>query len=133
LICRGDTRRTRDKRCQLTVALCALIGFIAMMGDLEDLPSVTAAYQRYRTNLVERSGGLIAKDMGDCVLSCCCHPGRMRMTPSARSTSVKPVSNLPTNGSPNIAATSSRAKISDLAFAIRRTGTSPTIKCKDAI
>jgi class 3 adenylate cyclase len=59
------------ERRQLTVMFCDLVGSTALSArlDPEDLRSVIGAYHRCCTELVERSGGFVAKFMGDGVLA----------------------------------------------------------------
>jgi class 3 adenylate cyclase len=59
------------ERRQLTVMFCDLVGSTALSGrvDPEDLRSIIGTYHRCCTELVERSGGFVAKYMGDGVLA----------------------------------------------------------------
>jgi len=59
------------ERRQLTVMFVDLVGSTALSGrlDPEDLRSVIDAYHRCCTELIERSGGLVAKYLGDGALA----------------------------------------------------------------
>ncbi len=59
------------ERRQLTVMFVDLVGSTALSAKLdpEDLRSVIGAYHRCCTELIERSGGFVAKYMGDGVLA----------------------------------------------------------------
>jgi predicted ATPase/class 3 adenylate cyclase len=59
------------ERRQLTVMFCDLVGSTALSArmDPEDLRAVVGAYHRCCAELVERSGGFVAKYMGDGVLA----------------------------------------------------------------
>src|SRR6516225_5789770 len=59
------------ERRQLTVMFCDLVGSTALSArlDPEDLRSIIAAYHRCCTEMVERTGGFVAKYMGDGVLA----------------------------------------------------------------
>jgi class 3 adenylate cyclase len=62
---------SRAERRQLTVMFCDLVGSTALSGrlDPEDLRSIIGTYHRCCTELIERSGGFVAKYMGDGVLA----------------------------------------------------------------
>jgi class 3 adenylate cyclase/tetratricopeptide (TPR) repeat protein len=64
-------RRDEAERRQLTVMFCDLVGSTALSArlDPEDLRGIIAAYHRCCTEHVERSGGFVAKYMGDGVLA----------------------------------------------------------------
>src|ERR1700674_1767410 len=66
-----DVSAASAERRQLTVMFCDLVGSTALSGrlDPEDLRGVIGAYHRCCTELVERSGGFVAKYMGDGVLA----------------------------------------------------------------
>jgi class 3 adenylate cyclase/predicted ATPase len=59
------------ERRQLTVMFCDLVGSTAMSArlDPEDLRGIISAYHRCCATLIERSGGFVAKYMGDGVLA----------------------------------------------------------------
>src|SRR3984893_3417977 len=59
------------ERRQLTVMFCDLVGSTSLSGrlDPEDLRSIISAYHRCCAELVERSGGFVAKYIGDGVLA----------------------------------------------------------------
>jgi class 3 adenylate cyclase len=59
------------ERRQLTVMFCDLVGSTAMSTrlDPEDLRGIISAYHRCCANLIEGSGGFVAKYMGDGVLA----------------------------------------------------------------
>jgi class 3 adenylate cyclase/tetratricopeptide (TPR) repeat protein len=59
------------ERRQLTVMFCDLVGSTALSArlDPEDLRAVIGAYHRVAAAVVERSGGFVAKYMGDGVLA----------------------------------------------------------------
>jgi class 3 adenylate cyclase len=59
------------ERRQLTVMFCDLVGSTALSArlDPEDLRAVIGAYQRCCAAVIERSGGFVAKYMGDGVLA----------------------------------------------------------------
>jgi class 3 adenylate cyclase len=59
------------ERRQLTVMFCDLVGSTALSArlDPEDLRSVITAYHRCCTELVQRSGGFVAKYIGDGALA----------------------------------------------------------------
>ena len=59
------------ERRQLTVMFCDLVGSTALSArlDPEDLRAVIGAYHRSAAAVVERSGGFVAKYMGDAVLA----------------------------------------------------------------
>jgi len=59
------------ERRQLTVMLCDLVGSTSLSArlDPEDLRGIIGAYHRCATEVVERSGGFVAKFMGDGVLA----------------------------------------------------------------
>src|SRR5215831_3427593 len=59
------------ERRQLTVMFCDLVGSTALSArlDPEDLRAIIGAYHRCCTELVERNGGVVAKFMGDGVLT----------------------------------------------------------------
>ena len=59
------------ERRQLTVMFCDLVGSTAMSArlDPEDLRGIIGAYHRCCANLIEGSGGFVAKYMGDGVLA----------------------------------------------------------------
>jgi class 3 adenylate cyclase/predicted ATPase len=65
------------ERRQLTVMFVDLVGSTALSAKLdpEDLRSVIGAYHRCCTELIERSGGFVAKYMGDGVLAYFGYPG----------------------------------------------------------
>ena len=71
----GPREDTAERR-QLTVMFCDLVGSTALSArlDPEDLRSIITAYHRCCTELVERSGGFVAKYMGDGVLAYFCYP-----------------------------------------------------------
>jgi class 3 adenylate cyclase len=64
-------RRDEAERRQLTVMFCDLVGSTALSArlDPEELREIIAAYHRCCTELVERSGGFVAKYMGDGILA----------------------------------------------------------------
>ena len=66
-----ETTAASAERRQLTVMFCDLVGSTALSArlDPEDLRGIIAAYHRCCTELVERSGGFVAKYMGDGVLA----------------------------------------------------------------
>jgi class 3 adenylate cyclase/predicted ATPase len=59
------------ERRQLTVMFCDLVGSTALSArlDPEDLRAVIGAYHRCAAGVIERSGGFVAKYMGDGVLA----------------------------------------------------------------
>jgi class 3 adenylate cyclase len=59
------------ERRQLTVMFCDLVGSTALSArlDPEDLRAVIGAYHRCAAAVIERSGGFVAKYMGDGVLA----------------------------------------------------------------
>jgi class 3 adenylate cyclase/predicted ATPase len=59
------------ERRQLTVMFCDLVGSTALSGQLdpEDLRGIIGVYHRCCAELIERSGGFVAKYMGDGVLA----------------------------------------------------------------
>src|SRR5215471_2725322 len=59
------------ERRQLTVMFCDLVGSTALSArlDPEDMREIMSAYHHCCTELVERSGGFVAKYMGDGVLT----------------------------------------------------------------
>ena len=59
------------ERRQLTVMFCDLVGSTAMSArlDPEDMRGIIAAHHKCCANLIERSGGFVAKYMGDGVLA----------------------------------------------------------------
>ncbi len=59
------------ERRQLTVVFCDLVGSTAMSArlDPEDMRGIIAAYNKCCASLIERSGGFVAKYMGDGVLA----------------------------------------------------------------
>ena len=59
------------ERRQLTVMFCDLVGSTALSArlDPEDLRAVIGAYHRCCAAVIERSGGFVAKYMGDGVLA----------------------------------------------------------------
>jgi class 3 adenylate cyclase/tetratricopeptide (TPR) repeat protein len=61
----------RAERRQLTVMFCDLVGSTALSArlDPEDLRAVIGAYHRCVAAVIERSGGFVAKYMGDGVLA----------------------------------------------------------------
>jgi class 3 adenylate cyclase/tetratricopeptide (TPR) repeat protein len=63
--------RDSAERRQLTVLFCDLVGSTALSGrlDPEDMRGIIRAYHRCCTELIERSGGVVAKFMGDGVLA----------------------------------------------------------------
>ena len=65
------------ERRQLTVMFCDLVGSTALSTrlDPEDLRAVIGAYHRCVAAVIERSGGYIAKYMGDGVLGYFGYPG----------------------------------------------------------
>jgi class 3 adenylate cyclase len=65
------TRRDEAERRQLTVMFCDLVGSTALSGrlDPEDMRAVIGTYHRCCTELIERSGGFVAKYMGDGALA----------------------------------------------------------------
>jgi class 3 adenylate cyclase len=67
----SPARQESAERRQLTVMFCDLVGSTALSSlvDLEDLRSIISAYHRCCTELIERSGGFVAKYMGDGVLA----------------------------------------------------------------
>src|SRR5215472_15842300 len=67
----GPQPRDAAERRHLTVMFCDLVGSTALSErlDPEDLRAVIGGYHRCCTELVERSGGFIAKYMGDGVLA----------------------------------------------------------------
>ena len=71
---RGGPREVTDtstaERRQLTVMFCDLVGSTALSArlDPEDLREVIGAYQRVVAATVARSGGFVARYMGDGVL-----------------------------------------------------------------
>jgi class 3 adenylate cyclase len=66
-----ETTAASAERRQLTVMFCDLVGSTALSArlDPEDLRGIITAYHRCCTELVERSGGFVAKYMGDGVLA----------------------------------------------------------------
>jgi class 3 adenylate cyclase len=68
---RADNRLAEAERRQLTVMFCDLVGSTALSArlDPEDLRGIITAYHRCCTELVERTGGFVAKYMGDGVLA----------------------------------------------------------------
>src|SRR5271163_3918103 len=65
------TETDAAERRQLTVMFCDLVGSTALSAKLdpEDLHGLIGAYHRCCTEQVERSGGFVAKYMGDGVLA----------------------------------------------------------------
>jgi class 3 adenylate cyclase/tetratricopeptide (TPR) repeat protein len=65
------TAATAAERRQLTVAFCDLVGSTALSArlDPEDLRAVIGAYHRCVAAVIEKSGGFVAKYMGDGVLA----------------------------------------------------------------
>ena len=63
--------RAEAERRQLTVMFCDLVGSTALSArlDPEDLRAVIGAYHRCCAAVIERSGGFVAKYMGDGVLA----------------------------------------------------------------
>ncbi len=59
------------ERRQLTVMFCDLVGSTALSArlDPEDMREIVGAYQRCCTDLITRTGGFVAKYMGDGVLA----------------------------------------------------------------
>src|SRR5262249_3023672 len=70
---RPSASKPRDvaERRQLTVMFCDLVGSTALSArlDPEDLRSIIGAYHRCCTELIARSGGFVAKYMGDGILA----------------------------------------------------------------
>src|ERR1700691_5092117 len=66
-----QTSTDAAERRQLTVMFCDLVGSTAMSArlDPEDLRGIISAYHRCCATLIERSGGFVAKYMGDGVLA----------------------------------------------------------------
>jgi class 3 adenylate cyclase len=66
-----EASATAAERRQLTVMFCDLVGSTALSArlDPEDLRAVIGAYHRSAAAVVERSGGFVAKYMGDAVLA----------------------------------------------------------------
>jgi class 3 adenylate cyclase/predicted ATPase len=65
-----ETTAASAERRQLTIMFCDLVGSTALSAKLdpEDLRSIISAYHHCCTELVEGSGGFVAKYMGDGVL-----------------------------------------------------------------
>jgi class 3 adenylate cyclase/predicted ATPase len=65
------TQRNEAERRQLTVMFCDLVGSTALSAKLdpEDLRGIVSAYHRCCTDVIEHSGGFVAKYMGDGVLA----------------------------------------------------------------
>src|ERR1700730_17232506 len=59
------------ERRQLTIMFCDLVGSTALSArlDPEDVREIVGAYQRCCTDLITKSGGFVAKYMGDGVLA----------------------------------------------------------------
>ena len=74
------------ERRQLTVMLCDLVGSTALSArlDPEDMREIIGAYHRCCTEHIAKSGGFVAKYMGDGVLAYFGYPRALRMTPSGR-------------------------------------------------
>ncbi len=66
-----DETATSAERRQLTVLFCDLVGSTALSArlDPEDLREVIVAYHRCAAAVIEKSGGFVAKYMGDGVLA----------------------------------------------------------------
>src|SRR6202167_114950 len=66
-----QTSTDAAERRQLTVMFCDLVGSTALSArlDPEDLRGIIGAYHRCCATLIERSGGFVAKYMGDGVLA----------------------------------------------------------------
>jgi class 3 adenylate cyclase/predicted ATPase len=67
----AEAMRSAPERRQLTVMFCDLVGSTALSArlDPEDLRAVIGAYHRCVAGVIERSGGFVAKYMGDGVLA----------------------------------------------------------------
>jgi len=66
-----DSTPAEPERRQLTVVFCDLVGSTALSArlDPEDLRAVIGAYHRCCATIIERSGGFVAKYMGDGLLA----------------------------------------------------------------
>jgi class 3 adenylate cyclase len=72
------------ERRQLTVMFCDLVGSTALSArlDPEDLRAVIGAYHRCCAAVIERSGGFVAKYMGDGVLAYFGYPPQRHAGPA---------------------------------------------------
>src|SRR5215471_19555173 len=64
-------RRRDAERRQLTVMFCDLVGSTALSTrlDPEDLQKIISAYHRYCAEVITKSGGFVARYLGDGVLA----------------------------------------------------------------
>ncbi|HZZ24232.1 MAG TPA: adenylate/guanylate cyclase domain-containing protein, partial [Roseiarcus sp.] len=67
----GPKPRDVAERRQLTIMFCDLVGSTSLAArlDPEDMRGIIAAYHKCCASLIQRSGGFVAKYMGDGVLA----------------------------------------------------------------